>query len=166
MVDYKSDKVLVYSQRMQEKRNLKCILQKDTIVAFRSRKPVSGTPTSRVSGSLKLLRSQEKSIFLLKTVKRYSELKHTYKFLDYDRNLNLDTLALILAFRCPMTKPLLRSISDSYFFFHFSGYWDKNIRPVSSPDLNPMDFIVWKFLKISEIFKSTAVALKKAVQRL
>ena len=30
---------------------------------------------------------------------------------------------------------------------HFKGFWDKNMWPPSSPDINPMDFAIWSILE-------------------
>lgn len=48
---------------------------------------------------------------------------------------------------------------------HFSGFWDKNMWPPSSPDINPMDFAVWSILEreVSKISYSSVAALKQAL---
>lgn len=49
---------------------------------------------------------------------------------------------------------------------HFSGFWDKNCWPPSSPDINPMDFAIWSILESDVSSKSypNVEALKDALQ--
>ncbi|KAG1667495.1 RWD domain-containing protein 4 [Nymphon striatum] len=48
---------------------------------------------------------------------------------------------------------------------HFSGFWDKNAWPPSSPDANPMDFAIWSILEsdVSRVSYQNVTALKKAL---
>ena len=44
---------------------------------------------------------------------------------------------------------------------HFCGFWDKNMWPPSSPDINPMDFSIWSILEseVSRISHSSVATL-------
>ena len=46
------------------------------------------------------------------------------------------------------------------------GFWDKDIRPSSSPDLNPMDFAIWTILerRVCAAAHSRIAALKLALE--
>ena len=46
------------------------------------------------------------------------------------------------------------------------GFWDKDIRPSSSPDLNPMDFAIWAILerRVCAVPHSRIAALKLALE--
>ncbi|CAO4363115.1 unnamed protein product [Caenorhabditis nigoni] len=47
---------------------------------------------------------------------------------------------------------------------HFPGYWDKDMWPASSPDLNPLDFSVWGFLdKVMAHSHPNLESLKRAL---
>lgn len=48
---------------------------------------------------------------------------------------------------------------------HFSGFWDKNMWPPSSPDINPMDFAIWSILEsdVSAKSYSSVAVLKDAL---
>lgn len=50
---------------------------------------------------------------------------------------------------------------------HFSGFWDKDFWPPSSPDINPMDFSVWSILEneVSKVSHSSVPVLKKALDK-
>lgn len=49
----------------------------------------------------------------------------------------------------------------------FPGFWDKDVWPPNSPDLNPLDFSIWSILeqKISGIRYASVDALKRALDR-
>lgn len=49
----------------------------------------------------------------------------------------------------------------------FPGFWDKDVWPSNSPDLNPMDYSVWSILdqKVSATRYATVDALKKVLSR-
>ncbi|KAG1674330.1 PIN2/TERF1-interacting telomerase inhibitor 1 [Nymphon striatum] len=48
---------------------------------------------------------------------------------------------------------------------HFSGFWDKNMWPSSSPVISPMDFAIWSILKSDILAKSysSVAVLKEAL---
>lgn len=48
---------------------------------------------------------------------------------------------------------------------HFSGFWNKNVWPPLSPDINPMDFAIWSILEsdVSAKSNSSVAALKNAL---
>ena len=50
---------------------------------------------------------------------------------------------------------------------HFVGFWDKNIWPPSSPDINPMDFAIWYILEteVSKVSYSSVSNLKQALTK-
>lgn len=50
---------------------------------------------------------------------------------------------------------------------HFPGFWDKNMWPQSSPDINPMDFVIWSVLEreVSRVSHSSVNTLKKALMK-
>uniref|UniRef100_A0A7I5EDS2 DDE_3 domain-containing protein n=1 Tax=Haemonchus contortus TaxID=6289 RepID=A0A7I5EDS2_HAECO len=49
---------------------------------------------------------------------------------------------------------------------HFPGFWDKDMWPSNSPDLNPMDYSVWSYLqqKVSSSPHRSLDSLKAALQ--
>ena len=50
---------------------------------------------------------------------------------------------------------------------HFPDFWDKNMWPPSSPDINPMDFVIWSILEreVSRVSHSSVTALKTALMK-
>ena len=40
-----------------------------------------------------------------------------------------------------------KSASDGWCKTNFKGFWEKEVWPPSSPDLNPMDFGIWSILE-------------------
>ena len=57
------------------------------------------------------------------------------------------------------------NVSQKWCKEHFQGFWDKNMWPPSSPDINPMDFSIWSILEsdVSKISYSSVTALKQAL---
>ena len=57
------------------------------------------------------------------------------------------------------------NVSQKWCKEHFQGFWDKNMWPPSSPDINPMDFSIWSILEsdVSKISHSSVTALKQAL---
>ena len=48
---------------------------------------------------------------------------------------------------------------------NFPSFWDKEIWPPSSPDLNPLDFSIWSMLKKTHASQKTFCHLKKSLQK-
>uniref|UniRef100_A0A3P8TI71 Paired domain-containing protein n=1 Tax=Amphiprion percula TaxID=161767 RepID=A0A3P8TI71_AMPPE len=59
------------------------------------------------------------------------------------------------------------NITQAWCKQHFPGFWDKNMWPPSSPDINPMEFAIWSILErdVSRVSHSSVTALKTALMK-
>lgn len=59
------------------------------------------------------------------------------------------------------------NISQKWCREHFNKFWNKEIWPPSSPDINPMDFAIWSIIEseVSKISYSNLESLKKAITK-
>lgn len=57
------------------------------------------------------------------------------------------------------------NVSQKWSSEHFAGFWDKNVSPPSSPNINPMDYAIWSIIgtDVSKVYCSNVPDLKEAM---
>ncbi|KAK0407761.1 hypothetical protein QR680_003576 [Steinernema hermaphroditum] len=130
------------------------IEDRSAIVAYHKR----GMPIPVIAKTLKLHREQ-----VHRVINRYQETGEVKDRHRSGRSRTARTPALREKVRHKIQRDPQRSIRKA----NLLGFWDKEVWPSNSPDLNPLDFAVWSIMeqKACAVRHKSIDSLKRALEK-